>query len=106
MNDKSPLEARNKASSMVVLRAAVCGYLIYLGITLIMEQLNGTSTMQPGIAWAAGVVFVAAGALFAIYSFQRYRAETKGTPEEPEGPEEAEAPEEKKETSDEDLFGK
>ena len=96
-------------AGMALLRAAVAGYLIYLGVTLIRDRLNGKSAMAPWLAWACGTVFVLAGAAFGWFAWRRYRADTAdrpgnagepeaaGTPEVPEGPKEAAGPKEQKE---------
>ena len=64
----------SRAKGAAFLRAAVAGYLIYLGYTLLRDHLRGTSTLEPWIAWAAGLGFIAAGAAFGLYVWKRYRA--------------------------------
>ncbi|MBQ6036829.1 MAG: hypothetical protein IJL43_05895 [Lachnospiraceae bacterium] len=86
MNGNSNPEERGRVIMMAMLRAGVSGYLIYLGYSLIRDQLNGSSAMAPWLTWAAGVVFILAGIGFLFYTWKHYRAETKEkTAEDSEG---------------------
>ena len=82
--------SRNRTAAVykAVLRAAVAGYLIYLGVSMIIDHLNGTSALASWIVWTAGPVFAAAGAVFGWVTWKRYRAETEEEPAEPEDDEE------------------
>ena len=64
----------SRAKAAAFLRSAVAGYLIYLGYTLLRDYLRGSSTLEPWIAWAAGLGFIAAGAAFGVFVWKRYRA--------------------------------
>lgn len=80
MNEQQkPNERAGFASpgGMAILRAAVAGYLIYLGFTLIRDLLSGSSGLPPAAAWGIGAVFMLAGALFLVYAWRRFRAEQK-----------------------------
>ena len=77
------LDERQKALSMAILRAAVAGYIIYLGVSLIRDQLTGGSTLAPWFSWVCGVLFVLAGPGFIWYSWKQYRAATAKKPEAP-----------------------
>ena len=73
---------RGRAITMATLRAVVAGYLIYLGGSLIYGQLKGESEMIPWMAWFFGIFFILAGGAFGIYTWKRYKKETKENPEE------------------------
>ena len=92
-NSGSTGEMRGRGSGMDLLRVLAAGYLIYLGISMITDHLNGRSDMAPWLAWACGVLFVLAGAAFAWFSWKRYRAEQAEKPEEATVPEAAAAAE-------------
>ena len=68
---------RGTATSIAVLRAAVAAYLAYLGYTLIRDVLSGASALTPVLAWAAGLLFIAGAAVFALYIRRRWRADMK-----------------------------
>ena len=73
---------------MLVIRLFVCGYLIYLGGSLIYDQMRGASSIQPWISWVFGVLFVAGGLVIGLFTWKKYRANTSEGPEEQEKPEE------------------
>ena len=83
---------RNKAGSIAALRAAVAGYLFYLGLSMIRDLLRGVSTMSPVFVWAVGLVFIAAAVAFGFYTWRRWRADLEAArfsaKAEDEGPEE------------------
>ena len=81
MNNNWSPEAKGSAAGMVILRAAVAGYLIYLGYMLIRDHLNGKSTLAPWLSWLFGVLFILAGAGFGWFTYKRYRADTAKKPE-------------------------
>ena len=64
----------NRAGMVLTLRAAVAGYLIYLGYGLLRDQLRGLSTLRPWLAWGCGAAFIAVGLGFGWYSWRRYRS--------------------------------
>ena len=75
------MDDRQKALSIAILRGAVAAYLIYLGYSLIKDQLAGNSTMAPWLSWVSGVLFILAGAGFIWYSWKRYRADSAESPD-------------------------
>ncbi len=77
MDDNNKPDMRGGMAGMMVMRVVVCGYLIYLGASLIVEHLRGESTMEPWMVWACGALFVVGGLGFGWYSWKRYRAETR-----------------------------
>ena len=85
MNGKDPkpqTSAQRRAVNFFALRAAVALYLIYLGFDLFRSYLVGASTLSPTAAWLCGPGFMAAGLLFALYSWRRYRREIAAAAEE------------------------
>ena len=64
----------SRAGAAALLRAAVAGYLLYLGVDLIRERLLGTSTLPAAAAWLCGAAFITAGVLFGWYTWRRYRS--------------------------------
>ena len=76
MNEQKPKTAeRQKTINMAALRAAVAVYLIYLGVSLIRDRLQGTSTLPPALAWFAGLAFLLGGAAYGWYTWRRWRSE-------------------------------
>ncbi len=75
--DESGKKSAGGAQSMnrAALRAVVGAYLIYLGVSLIRDFLNGKNTMAPWFAWGSGIFFALAGAAVIAYTVRRYRAE-------------------------------
>ena len=65
----------NRLRGFAIVRAVVAGYLVYLGGSLIYDYLGGSSTMSPVAAWGLGLLFIAAGAGFGVYTWRRWRAE-------------------------------
>lgn len=72
------------ADSRTWLRAVVAGYLVYLGYSLIREQLKGSSAMVPWFAWACGLLFVVSGLAFGWYTWKTWRAASEAAPPEEE----------------------
>ena len=72
------MSKRAAAVNIAALRAAVAAYLAYLGFTLIRDVLTGASALTPVLAWAAGLLFIAGAAVFALYIRRRWRADMKG----------------------------
>ena len=68
-------EPRGRESGMALLRALAAGYLIYLGVTMILDRITGRSEMPLWLSWTCGVIFVLAGAVFGWYAWKRYRRE-------------------------------
>ena len=66
---------RGTATSIAVLRSAVAAYLAYLGYTLIRDVRAGGSAMSPALAWTAGLLFIAAAVVFALYIRRRWLAD-------------------------------
>ena len=87
------MERKNQANIRIMLRALVCGYLLYLAWQLAFE--GGEDPTFPQAARIAAAVFFAAASVFiGAYSWKCYRADCKAaevTDEEaalPEGPDE------------------
>ncbi len=76
MNMNSP-DNRNIVLYKAVLRAAVAVYLIYLGASIILDYLSGSSTLASWLVWIIGPLFVLGGAAFGILTWKRWREETK-----------------------------
>jgi hypothetical protein len=66
----------SKAVNMATLRAVVAGYLVYLGGSLIYDLLKGQSSMSSAVAWALGLLFIAAGLGYGLYIWKRWRADS------------------------------
>ena len=86
----SKSEMRNRAGTSLSLRIIACGYLIYLGCTVVRDLLNGSSTLPPFLGWASAVVFVGAGLGFGFYAWKQYHKQLAAA-ETAEGAEEAPA---------------
>ena len=68
-------EPCGRESGMALLRALAAGYLLYLGVTMILDRIAGRSEMPLWLSWTCGVIFVLAGAVFGWYTWKRYRGE-------------------------------
>jgi hypothetical protein len=91
-NGKNTQSAESRrAVNFFALRLAVAGYLVYLGFDLLRGYLAGGSTLSPLLAWICGPGFMAAGLVFALYSWRRYKRERTAAPERGEAPETDEA---------------
>ena len=66
------IERKNRATTKIMLRGLVCGYLIYLGYQLVFEG-GEDPTFPPAARIIAGVFFAVAGAGFFLYSWKQYR---------------------------------
>lgn len=92
MNDNDSARMRAKANNIAVLRTVVAGYLTYLGGSLVWDRLQGESTLAPAMAWGLGLLFVAAGLGFGLYTWKRWQADAKvaekAAAEAQDGPEE------------------
>ena len=86
MPDDFAVQRQARAGSTAALRALVAGYLVYLGVTLIRNLLNGSSPLPTAAAWCAGIVFIGGGVGFAVYAFLRWRRDSRA----PEKKEDAE----------------
>lgn len=76
MNGSRVPEPRGRESGMALLRALVAGYLIYLGVTMILDRIAGRSEMPLWLSWTCGLLFVLAGVFFGWYTWKRYREDT------------------------------
>ena len=74
-NGRNRSGAESRAVNFFALRAAVSAYLVYLGFDIFRTWLVGASTLSPTLAWLCGPGFMAAGLLFGLYSWRRYRRE-------------------------------
>ena len=72
-------DARSRAVNMATLRAVVAGYLVYLGGSVICDLLKGRTSMSPALAWAAGLLFIAAGLGYGFYIWRRWQADSKAS---------------------------
>ena len=72
-------DARSRAVNMATLRAVVAGYLVYLGGSVIYDLLKGRTSMSPALAWAAGLLFIAAGLGYGFYIWRRWQADSKAS---------------------------
>jgi len=84
-----------RLANMVLLRLVVSGYLAYLGVSMMWDQIRESSTLLPWLAWVAGPVFLIGGLVFGIYSWRQYRtmrreAEQKAAAESAEEPKDPE----------------
>lgn len=70
------IERKNQATTKIMLRGLVCGYLIYLGWQLAFEG-GDDPTFPLAARMIAGVFFAAAGVVFFAYSWKRYRADCR-----------------------------
>ncbi len=76
MNGSRVPEPRGRESGMALLRALVAGYVIYLGVTMILDRIAGRSEMPLWLSWTCGVFFVLVGAGFGWYTLKMCREET------------------------------
>ena len=74
--EETPVQKRNRAMNLASLRAVVAAYLVYLGGSLIVDHLRGRSEMPPLLAWAAGLIFIAAGLGFGYYIWKQWKSES------------------------------
>lgn len=86
MPDNDAAKKRAKATNTAALRAVVAGYLIYLGVSLIYELLQGRATFSSALTLALGLVFVASGAAFGLYTWRRWKAAVRAAEEEQDEP--------------------
>lgn len=102
--EKKPynMERKNQATTKILLRGLVCGYLLYLAWQLAFE--GGEDPSFPVAARiAAAVFFAVAATAFLVYSWKRYRADCKAAQEMAEEAEEPEALPEADDGSGENL---
>ena len=64
---------RSKAVNRAALRGAIAVYLIYLGISLIVDLIQGRITERPYLIWAAAIVFALGGLGFAWFTWRRWK---------------------------------
>ena len=74
---ESALTKHSKAVNRAVLRGAVAGYLVYLGGSLIYDQVRGTSSLSPVLGWIVGPLFMIAGAAFGLLTWNRWKTDEK-----------------------------
>lgn len=68
-DERTPAERANFEKSRVGLRIVICGYVIYLGIKLIVDRNTGDSAMNPTTAIIIGALLIAAGAALLVMAF-------------------------------------
>lgn len=84
---KYDIQLRNRASTALVLRVVVAGYLLYLVYKIISGAMGGDSPIPVWAVWLIGGAMAVAALAFLIYAWKRYRADMKAarfTEEEPE----------------------
>lgn len=84
---KYDIQLRNRASTALVLRVVVAGYLLYLVYKIISGVMGGDSPIPPWAVWLIGGAMAVAAAAFLVYAWKRYRADMKAarfTQEEPQ----------------------
>ena len=74
-SEETDVQKRSKAMNLASLRAVVAAYLIYLGFSLILDHLRGSSTLSPVFVWFVGLVFITAGIVFGFYIWRHWRAD-------------------------------
>ena len=75
---------KNQADLHALLRAVVCGYLLYLAGKLAFASGEDAS-FPPAARIAVGILFAAGAAAFGVYTWKRFQADRKDaelTPEE------------------------
>ena len=72
-NARDAKQLRSRAANRAALRGAIAAYLIYLGVSLIVDLVRGKSTDRPYLIWAAAIVFVLGGLGFAWYTWTRWK---------------------------------
>ena len=65
---------RSKNTGQSVLRGVIAAYLIYLGGTLMLDQIKGAATISPVVIWIFGPLFVIAGLGFGCYTWKQWKA--------------------------------
>ena len=78
--EETPAQKRTRATNIATLRAVVAAYLVYLGGSLIADYLRGRSGVSPFLAWAPGLLFIAAGIGFGYYTWKTWRAAVAAEP--------------------------
>ena len=78
MPDDFDVQRQARAGSTAALRALVAGYLVYLGVTLIRNLLNGSSPLPTAAAWCAGIVFIGGGVALCSGALIALRADACG----------------------------
>jgi len=73
MDDKKKQTERARESSFTVVRALVAVYLVYLGFSLLRGTTDGGTAMPLHLKWFFSLLFIAAGLLFAVYTWRRWR---------------------------------
>ena len=76
--------SRAKALNFAALRGVVAAYLVYLGVTLILDMLKGNSALSPAAVWALGLLFVLGGAGFGLYTWKRWKRDSSAAAKTPE----------------------
>ncbi len=84
------VQARARAGSAAIFRAAVSVYIIYLAVRILRGVLDGSSTVPAWIGWLTSLLFIAGAIAFGIYTWKCYRRDLKA----------AKLPEQQEEDSD------
>ena len=73
-SDGGSRPGRTRENNMIFLRVVVSAYLVYLGGSMIYEELFGGSAVSKWYNWVFGILFVESGAAFCWYSWRRWRS--------------------------------
>ncbi len=79
---KDKEKGTNRSGNMAALRAVVAAYLVYLGGSLVWDRLTGKSDMALWAVWGCGILFIAAGIAFGVFTWRRWQADKKMAEEE------------------------
>lgn len=60
-----------------VLRGVIAAYLVYLGASLIYDQLRGRSSLSPLLIWIVGPLFVLSGLGFGLYTWRSWKKDRR-----------------------------
>ena len=58
-----------------VLRGVIAAYLVYLGASLVYDQIRGISSLSPLLVWTVGPLFVLSGLGFGLYTWRTWKNE-------------------------------
>ena len=70
---------RGRASNLAALRAVVAAYLLYLGVSILWDQLRGKGGLSPLIGWGAGILFIGSALAFGWYTWKRWHLEQEAS---------------------------
>ena len=82
--DNRAKSSGQKNAAQLILRGVIAGYLIYLGATLIRDQIRGVATISPTVIWIFGPLFLIAGLGFGFYTWKQWKVGQAEAPKDPE----------------------